>query len=244
MSGTRPRNKGQAQARNSGKQANPGKRGQAAGRARDSKPGTTQAAARSAGGTARGPRPVPPVAAGPASNGERAAAEDAPVATGARAGAQKHPAAVGGQPPWVRLTTMILSVAGLGVSIYLTITHYSTSVSLACPDTGTINCEKVTSSPESVVLGIPVAVLGLAFFVLMVAVNNPLAWRSPLRAVHLARLLSVIVGIGFVLYLVYVELFKVNAICLWCTSVHVITFALFVLILLSAALWGLAERSR
>ncbi len=241
MSGTRPRSKGQAQARNSGKQANPGKQGQAAGRARGSKPGTTQANARSAGGAARGPRPVPPVAARPASNGGRAATEDAAVPTGARAGAQKHPAAIGGPPRWLRLTTMILSVAGLGASIYLTITHYSTSVSLACPDTGTINCEKVTSSPESVVFGIPVAVLGLAFFVLMVAVNNPLAWRSPLRAVHLARLLSVIVGIGFVLYLIYVELFKVNAICLWCTSVHVITFALFVLILLSAALWGLSQ---
>ena len=151
---------------------------------------------------------------------------------------------VGGPPPWVRLTTLILSLAGLGVSIYLTITHYSTSVSLACPDTGTINCEKVTTSPESVVFGIPVAVLGLAFFVFMVAVNNPLAWRSPLRAIHLARVLSVIVGIGFVIYLIYVELFKVNAICLWCTSVHVITFALFVLILFSAALGASPERSR
>jgi uncharacterized membrane protein len=38
-------------------------------------------------------------------------------------------------------------------------------------------------------------------------------------------------------------LFKVNAICLWCTSVHVITFVLFVLISLSAATWGLTERS-
>ncbi len=150
----------------------------------------------------------------------------------------------GGPPAWVRLTTFILSLAGLGVSIYLTITHYSTGITLACPDTGTINCEKVTSSPQSIVFGIPVAVLGLAFFVFMVAVNNPLAWRSPLRVLHQARVLSVIVGIVFVIYLIYVELFKVNAICLWCTSVHVITFALFVLILSSAATWGLAERSR
>ena len=151
---------------------------------------------------------------------------------------------VGGPPPWARLTTLILALAGLGVSIYLTITHYSTSVTLACPDTGTINCEKVTTSPESIVFGIPVAVLGLAFFVFMVTVNNPLAWRSPLRAIHLARVFSVIAGIGFVIYLIYVELFEVNAICLWCTSVHIITFALFVLILFSAAAWGLPERSR
>ncbi len=144
----------------------------------------------------------------------------------------------------MRLTTFILSLAGLGVSIYLTITHYSTAVTLACPDTGAINCGKVTTSPESIVFGIPVAVLGLAFFVFMVAVNSPPAWRSPLRAIHLARVISVIVGIVFVIYLIYAELFKVNAICLWCTSVHAITFALFVLILFSAATWGLAERSQ
>jgi uncharacterized membrane protein len=44
-----------------------------------------------------------------------------------------------------------------------------------------------------------------------------------------------VVGIVFVLYLVYTELFTIKAICLWCTSVHVITFALFVLIMFSAA---------
>jgi uncharacterized membrane protein len=43
------------------------------------------------------------------------------------------------------------------------------------------------------------------------------------------------VGIVFVLYLIYAELFSIGAICLWCTSVHVITFALFVLIVFGAA---------
>jgi uncharacterized membrane protein len=44
-----------------------------------------------------------------------------------------------------------------------------------------------------------------------------------------------VVGIVFVLYLLYTELFTIRSICLWCTSVHVITFALFVLIMFSAA---------
>jgi uncharacterized membrane protein len=39
----------------------------------------------------------------------------------------------------------------------------------------------------------------------------------------------------FVLYLIYTELFTLDAICLWCTSVHVITFLLFGLIVFSAA---------
>jgi uncharacterized membrane protein len=198
---------------------------------------------RPAGGTAR-PAAAPARAAAPQPNGKvsKLAAETA--ANGARPRAADRTGVAGGAPAWLQLTTFILSIAGLGVSIYLTIVHYSSGVTLACPDTGTVNCEKVITSPQSVIFGIPVAVLGLAFFVFMLAVNNPLAWRSPLRAVHLARLLSVVVGIVFVIYLVYVEFFKVNAICLWCTSVHVITFVLFLLISLSAATWGLTEDSQ
>jgi uncharacterized membrane protein len=235
MSRTRSRSRGQRKARSQGQARG---QGQPKGQARGDRP--AGAAARPAGNAARATSQ--PDARGPNGNVSKLAAEAA--ASGVRSSAEPRPAVVGGPPTWIQLTTFILSIAGLGVSLYLTIAHYSERVSLACPDTGTINCAKVTSSPESIVFGIPVAVLGLAFFVFMVAVNNPLAWRSPLRAVHLARMLSVIVGIVFVIYLIYVELFKVNAICLWCTAVHVITFALFVLILLSAATWGLTQRSQ
>jgi uncharacterized membrane protein len=48
-----------------------------------------------------------------------------------------------------------------------------------------------------------------------------------------------VVGIGFVLYLVYAELFTIGSICLYCTSVHVITFLLFALTAFAAAAWGL-----
>jgi uncharacterized membrane protein len=125
------------------------------------------------------------------------------------------------------------------VSVYLTIAHYTTAVALACPNTGAINCEKVTTSPESNVFGIPVAVLGLAFYLFLVPIMSPWAWRSGRREVALARLLSLVVGIGFVLYLVYAEVFEIGNICLWCTSVHVITLVLFALIAISAAIWGL-----
>jgi uncharacterized membrane protein len=44
------------------------------------------------------------------------------------------------------------------------------------------------------------------------------------------------VGAVFVLYLVWVELFRVDAICLWCTAVHVVTVALFAVIAFGSAL--------
>jgi uncharacterized membrane protein len=140
-------------------------------------------------------------------------------------------------PLWFQLTTWALAIFGLGVSTYLTVAHYTSSSILACSDKGTVNCALVTTSPESVVFGVfPVAVLGLAFYVFLAAATSPWAWRLQYPVVAWARLASVIIGIVFVLYLIYTELFTLNAICLWCTSVHVITFLLFALIVTSAAI--------
>lgn len=138
------------------------------------------------------------------------------------------------------LATFILALYGLGASIYLTIAHYDTSITLACSDKGLINCEAVTTSSQSVVFGIfPVAVLGLAFYIFMAAVNSPWGWRLSWPPVRWARLGSVIVGMVFVLYLIYAEIDEIHAICLWCTSVHVATFLIFALLVFhSTFTWG------
>jgi uncharacterized membrane protein len=149
-----------------------------------------------------------------------------------------------GPAPWLQIATLALALAGLGVSIYLTIAHFTESVLAGCSESGLVNCTKVTTSPESYVFGIPVAVLGLAFFVFAVAIMSPWAWQSARREVHLVRIASMVVGIGFVLYLIYAELFIIGSICLYCTSVHAITFVLFVLTAFAAAAWGLKPGAR
>ncbi len=131
---------------------------------------------------------------------------------------------------WRVATALVLSLAGLGVSIYLTIDHFA-KIPLACSDTGVINCEKVTTSAQSHFLGIPVAVLGLAFYLAMTVINLPSLWYTADRRVHIARLAMASVGVVFALYLVSAELLIIGNICLWCTSVHVITFLLFILII-------------
>ena len=144
-----------------------------------------------------------------------------------------------GPAPWMQITTFVLALGGLGVSIYLTIAHFTESALAGCSESGTINCTKVTTSPQSIVFGIPVAVLGLAFFVFLVAIMSPWAWQAGRREVHMLRIASVVVGIGMVIYLVYAEFIIIGAICLYCTSVHIITFLLFVLTAFGAAAWGL-----
>jgi uncharacterized membrane protein len=139
-------------------------------------------------------------------------------------------------PRWLPWVTVALVVAGLGVSVYLTIEHFTASTTLACPDTGTINCQKVTTSAQSKFLGIPVAVLGTAYFLGMLPLVLPAAWRSGDRRLRLVRLGASALGVLFALYLIYAELFVIDAICLWCTVVHVLTFALFTVVALGTAL--------
>jgi uncharacterized membrane protein len=122
------------------------------------------------------------------------------------------------------------SVAGLLVSAYLTVEHYSSSTTLACPERRTINCARVTTSAWSHIVGIPVALLGFLYFVAMVALCAPPAWT--VRSLVWPRVWAAVIGAVSVLYLVWVELFRVDAICIWCTAVHVCT-----IVVLASVLW-------
>ncbi len=83
-----------------------------------------------------------------------------------------------GVPAWTPVVTLALCVVGLAVAGYLTVEHYTAATTLACPETGIVNCQKVTTSAQSSLLGIPVAVLGLVFFAVLLPACLPAAWRS------------------------------------------------------------------
>jgi uncharacterized membrane protein len=137
--------------------------------------------------------------------------------------------------PWVPVVSLVLAVAGLGVSVYLAVEHFTSSTTLACPDTGALNCLKVTTSAQSKFVGIPVAVLGLVYFLVMVGATLPALWRSRLPVVRYGRLAFAAGGVLFVFYLVFAELFTLDAICLWCTAVHVLAVGLFAVIAIGTA---------
>ena len=222
-------------ARKPGAAARPGSSGTKS-RDKGTRGGRPEASA--ATGQRQGNRPARP-GSERAGNGRPAPGRTAAPARAA-AVAEAPPA---GPPAWLQWTTWGLSLAGLGVSIYLTVAHFTSPRILVCSEKGFVNCAAVTTSPESMVFGIfPVAVLGLAFYVFMAAATSPWAWRITWPPVRWARFGSVIVGMVFVLYLLYTELFTLNAICLFCTIVHVITFLLFALIVFSfAAGYGAPE---
>jgi uncharacterized membrane protein len=148
---------------------------------------------------------------------------------------QRSRAATAAVPRWVVVTSLVLAVAGTLVAAYLTVEHFTSSTTLACPETGVVNCQKVTTSEQSKVFGIPVAPLGLVFFVPMLVACLPAVWRDQRPAVRYGRLAFAAAGVVFVFYLLYAELFILDAICLWCTAVHAVTIALFAVIAFGTA---------
>ena len=81
-----------------------------------------------------------------------------------------------------QLLALAAGLAGLGISIYLTVVHYST-VPLACPANAVINCEQVLSSPYGVIGGtaIPTSAAGIAWFAVsaLVAAARLAQLKSP-----------------------------------------------------------------
>lgn len=123
----------------------------------------------------------------------------------------------------------MLAIASVGVldSIYLSINVVFPSVHLVCPGGGIINCEGVTSSPYSELFHvIPVAFLGLSWFVLVVVLTF---WRPSWYLYALVLFWTgAVVMVG---YLVYVELGILGEICLYCTLAHCCTVLLGIPIL-------------
>jgi uncharacterized membrane protein len=142
------------------------------------------------------------------------------------------------RPGWLAPTSLVLVIIGLGTSVYLTYEHFTNNATLACSIGGIVDCAKVTTSAWSTFMGVPVALLGLAFFVVALGLCLPRTWRRPEGWLDAVRLVWTTIGLGMVLYLVWAELFRINAICLWCTAVHVVTFALWMVVLFGQILSG------
>jgi len=143
------------------------------------------------------------------------------------------------RPPETYLAPVVLlAFVGAGISGFLLANHYGKVDAGFCSITPGVSCEDVNRSPWAKLAGIPVAAIGLAgFLALAVMVLDIRLRERPLfRAAH-AFLLS-LGGLGFGVYLTWVEVAVLRTICLLC----VVTFALGIAISALAGLAFLAER--
>ncbi len=127
---------------------------------------------------------------------------------------------------------MAVGVTGLGVAAYLAAEHYNAGVPLICPRSGLINCERVLTRPEALWAGIPVAVWGIAWFIVAIglAVRSLACGDAPEPAwLRSTALVWVTAGAAAVVWLIYTELAVIGAVCVWCTAAHALIVALFVI---------------
>jgi uncharacterized membrane protein len=120
----------------------------------------------------------------------------------------------------LRAIATFVAVLGIGVATYITIAD-SGGGAPACLAGGG-GCETVASSSYSHVLGVNVAVFGIAGYVLLLG--------AALLRGDLARMAGFAIslgGFGFSVYLTYLELFKIEAICQWCVGSAVLMTVLF-----------------
>ncbi len=109
----------------------------------------------------------------------------------------------------LRLLAAALGLAGLAIAIYLTVVHYDHSAPVCVGGGG--GCEKVQSSDYAELAGVPVALIGAIGYALILA-----SLLLPGDAGRFAGALLGLVGVGFSVYLTYLELFVIDAICQWC----------------------------
>ena len=114
----------------------------------------------------------------------------------------------------LRLLTAAVALAGIAVAGYLTWSHYAGG-SVVCPVGG--SCEAVQESEYAKLAGIPVAVLGLTAYI---AILGLVAWDTP--AARLAAAALSLTGLLFSIYLLVVQLFVIDAICVWCLANDVV----------------------
>ncbi|MGI8430314.1 MAG: vitamin K epoxide reductase family protein [Solirubrobacteraceae bacterium] len=146
----------------------------------------------------------------------------APPDPGAGGGATRGGGGAGvGADRRLRVAIAVLCLIGIGIASYLTYVHYE-GLKVFCLTGG--SCETVQSSRYAKLDGIPVAVLGLAGYVVILL---SLIMRGDTgRASGFGIAL---IGFGFSMYLTYRELFTIKAICQWCVASAVLMTALAIL---------------
>lgn len=123
--------------------------------------------------------------------------------------------------------TLALSIIGAGIAGYLTYTHYNEGA-LVCSVGG--GCHTVQESSYATIGPIPIAMLGLGMFITLaaLAIVRILNWKFiSSDTATMASWGITLSALLYYAYLVYIEIFVLEAICQWCVATTTFTVAIF-----------------
>ncbi len=134
-----------------------------------------------------------------------------------------------------RTIVAALALAGIFVALYLYLYKIGLVGNLSC---SIGSCETVNTSKWATLFGLPVAAWGVGFYItLFVAALISLQERYD-YSIGVSKILVLLTGIGVAvsLWLTYLELFVINAICQWCVISAIVVTTAFIVAVLD--LWG------
>jgi len=125
-----------------------------------------------------------------------------------------------------RMIVGTLALIGVFVSTYLTLFKLGYIGELKC---SVGSCETVNTSQWAIFFGLPVAAWGLGFYVaaLVLAMLGIQEKYADSRAFSVAMVMLTGWGVVFSAWLTYLELFVINAICIWCVTSACIVAIMF-----------------
>jgi uncharacterized membrane protein len=121
----------------------------------------------------------------------------------------------------LRTIAALLALAGIGVAIYIAVAEAGGGAPQCLA--GGHGCQVVSQSSYSHLAGVSVAALGIAGYALLL-----LCALAAGDVARIAGMTLALVGFGFSVYLTYLELFVIDAICQWCVASAVLMTLLFV----------------
>jgi uncharacterized membrane protein len=107
-----------------------------------------------------------------------------------------------------------LDVAGLAIALYLSVVELGGGVPVCGPIHG---CEEVARSEYSRIAGVPVAVFGVGLSLVLLSLAIAW-WRTDVSGLLLAHYGLSLAGVLFEAYFLYLQVFVIGAVCIWCTS--------------------------
>lgn len=145
---------------------------------------------------------------------------------------------------------VIMSIVGLWASGSVLVIFYTLNQQLPLCPTGNffgvhLDCGQVLNSSYSMVFGVPLEILALFYFAVNLGLVYLIAFGSDRVSDMTLQILFGwrFIGVAIVPYLVFVELFLLHAVCVYCTVMHVailLDFAVvsYFLFFGKDALWG------
>ena len=122
----------------------------------------------------------------------------------------------------------LIALAGMFVALYLTLYKLGYIGTLVC---AVGSCETVQTSKWATFLGFPVGAWGVAYYIAVFAISTAGLAAALSESRTVSQVLVGMTGFGvlFSLWLTYLELFVIHAICQWCVISAILATALFVI---------------